>query len=44
MKNLRKAHNYDTADLFGTSEDRRTRFAILAQEQKNAEDRNKSKG
>ncbi len=44
MKNLRKAHNYDTADLFGTSEDGRTRFAILAQEQKNAEDRNKSKG
>ena len=42
MKNLRKAYNQDTLDLFETSEDERTRLAILAQEQKNAEDRSKS--
>ena len=42
MKNLRKAYNQDTLDLFETSEDERTRLAIFAQEQKNAENRNKS--
>ena len=34
MKNLRKAYNQDTLDLFETSEDERTRLAVFAQEQK----------
>ena len=42
MKNLRKAYNQDSLDLFETSEDERTRLVIFAQEQKNAENRSKS--